>query len=746
MAHNPQDSGPSPAPHKWRFFRSGGFDQVRLETGADLLALDQLDQKLWAALSCPTHGLECDTTTLELIDTDGDGRIRGPEILAAVQWAGSVLKNPDDLTQSISALPLAAINASTAEGAQLLASAQQILTNLGKAEATTITLEDTADTEKIFAQTKFNGDGIIPAVATEDAATQQLIKDIIACLGAERDRSGEPGVSQDTVDHFFTEAEAYSQWWAKAEREQDTVLPFGAATAAASATFHAIKSKVDDYFTRCRLAEFDPRAAESLNPTKADYEALTLQDLSATTAELAAFPLASITAGKLLCLQDGINPVWAEAAAKLDAEIVRPLFGEKATLSREEWQTVSAKFAAYELWMNNKEGTVVEQLGLPQIRELLTNGSKAALTALVAQDKALEPAVKAISSVDKLLRYHRDLFRLLNNFVAFRDFYTPGKTAIFQAGTLYLDGRSCELCVRVEDVAKHSSLATLSRTYLVYCDCTRTGSHEKMTIAAAFTSGDADNLMVGRNGVFYDRAGRDWDAHIVKITEHPISVRHAFLAPYKRAARMIGEQIEKIAAARDKEVGTHTATGIADVAQRVEAGKAPEPAFDVAKFAGIFAAIGLAVGALGTAIAALVTGFLGLTWWQIPLAVVGLVLAISGPSMVIAYLKLRQRNLAPILDANGWAVNTRAKINIPFGASLTAIAKLPPGAQRSLHDPFAEKKSPWPLYLVLLALALAVAVLWQKGLIPQWWDRFTPHAAVQTPADPGKVPPSPSSP
>ncbi len=745
MAHNPQDAGPSPAPHTWRFFRSGGFDQVRLETGADLLALDQLDQKLWAALSCPTHGLECDSKTLELIDTDGDGRIRVPEILAAVKWAGAVLKNPDDLTQSASALPLAAINERTAEGAQLLASAKQILTNLGKAEATTITLEDTVDTEKIFAQTKFNGDGIIPAVATEDAATQQLVTDIIECLGAEQDRSGKPGVSQDTVDHFFTEAEAYSQWWAKAEREQDTILPFGETTAAASATFHAIKPKVDDYFTRCRLAEFDPRAAESLQPSKANYEALALKDLSSTTTELATLPLASIAAGKPLCLKDGINPVWADATAKLDAEIVQPLFGKNATLSHEEWADVSAKFAANETWLNSKEGTVVEKLGLPRIRELLTSNGKAVLTALIAEDKALEPAVKAISSVDKLLRYHCDLFRLLNNFVSFRDFYTPGKTAIFQAGTLYLDGRSCELCVRVDDVAKHSSLATLSRTYLVYCDCIRKGSNEKMTIAAAFTNGDADNLMVGRNGVFYDRAGRDWDATIAKIIEHPISVRQAFLAPYKRAARMIGEQIEKIAAARDKDVEARTATSLSDISQKAEAGKPPEPAFDVAKFAGIFAAIGLAVGALGTAIAALVTGFLGLTWWQIPLAVAGLVLAISGPSMVIAYLKLRQRNLAPILDANGWAVNTRAKINIPFGASLTAIAKLPPGAQRSLHDPFAEKKSPWPLYLVLLALALAVAVLWQKGFVRLWWDRFSPHAAVQTPADPGKGP-LPSSP
>src|SRR5262249_2883712 len=158
----------------WRFLRTGGFDQVRLETGADLLALDQLDQKLWAALSCPTHGLECDSKTLELIDADKDGRIRAPEILAAVKWAGAGLKNPDDLTGGSSASPVSAINEDTAEGAQLLASAKQILTNLGKAEATTLTLADTADTEKIFAQTKFNGDGIIPITVSEDEATQDL--------------------------------------------------------------------------------------------------------------------------------------------------------------------------------------------------------------------------------------------------------------------------------------------------------------------------------------------------------------------------------------------------------------------------------------------------------------------------------------------------------------------------------------------------------------------------------------------
>ena len=69
--------------HNWRFFRAGGFDQVRLDSGIDIMNLDKLDQKLWVALACPTRGLEFDTKTLELIDTDKDGRIRAPEIIAA---------------------------------------------------------------------------------------------------------------------------------------------------------------------------------------------------------------------------------------------------------------------------------------------------------------------------------------------------------------------------------------------------------------------------------------------------------------------------------------------------------------------------------------------------------------------------------------------------------------------------------------------------------------------------------------
>jgi len=272
---------------------------------------------------------------------------------------------------------------------------------------------------------------------------------------------------------------------------------------------------------------------------------------------------------------------------------------------------------------------------------------------------------------------------------------------------------------------KHAALATLSRIYIAYCDCTRRGGSEKKTIAAAFTGGDSDFLMVGRNGVFYDCQGQDWDATIVKIIDHPISIRQAFWSPYKKIGKMVREQIMKRAAAREKKVSDQADTGIAKAAEKAETGKpapAPPPApFDVAKFAGIFAAIGLALGAIGTALTSVFTGFFKLAWWQMPLVIVAILLIISGPSMLLAWLKLRQRSLGPILDANGWAVNARAKINVAFGTTLTKIATLPEESTKLLEDPFADKKNPWPkLVLILAIVAILLYVLNVRGFLYDW--------------------------
>ncbi len=706
--------------HHWRFFRAGGFDQVRLDRGEDILALDELDQKLWVALACPVAGIAFDRKTLELLDRDKDGRVRASDLLAEVNWLKQVLKDPEELVREGEELRLAAIDETTPEGARVLASARRILSNLGRPGAETIELADTVDTARIFAATLFNGDGVVPVSAGPDEETRALIEDIIACMGGVADRSGEAGITQEKIDAFQAAIEAHAAWL-----DGEVGLE---GTPAGTAALAAVREKADGFFLACRLAAYSRDAAGAINPGPELLGRLTDKSLADSLALLEPLPLAAVDPAGVLPLADGVNPAWAGRLAEFRREVVVPILGERDRLNAAEWETIAARYAPRLEWAAAKPETPVAALGDQRVLAIRAAGAKPALDALVAEDKALEGEAAAICEVERLIRMRIGLCRLVNNFVSFRDFYARKQKAVFLAGTLYLDARSAELCIRVDDPNRHAALATLSRVYLAYCDCSRKGSGEKMTLAAAFTAGDSDQLMVGRNGVFYDRDGNDWDATIVKLVEHPISIRQAFWMPYKQAAKLINSQIEKAAAARAAQSPIRV---VQVAAPALPAGAAPAPAagptpaapaaappptFDVGRFAGIFAAIGLALGAIGTAVASMVTGFLDLAWWQMPLAVAGVILAVSGPSLVIAYLKLRQRNLAPILDATGWAVNARVRLNIPFGGSLTSMARLPEGAERSLADPYAERRPPWGLYGLLAGLALAAAIAWQTGL------------------------------
>ena len=674
--------------HNWRFMRYGDFDQVLLNRVEDLENLPELDQKLWAALACPTRGLELDSRTLDYIDTDKDGRIRVPEVLAAVRWALDQLKDPSVLLSG-EALPLLAINASTEAGRKLVAGAGELLTRLGKPQETSLTMADTDDLSTVFPPAMPNGDGLVPATMAVTQAQADAILDIISCTGSGPDRSGEAGVSEHHIRQFYADLAIVTGW-----RNSRVNEPLGEATPAAFDALSAVEAKIDDYFSRASLAGFDSRALTAMNGSEDDFARLGGQQLSLSSPEMAALPLTRVAADQSLSLVSGINPAWHGRLAAFKALVADPVLGLDAQwLDPALWQEIKTRFQPYWEWLAAKPAVTQIALADDRIAELDDAGLQNELLDLVKADLGVAEAADSLVDLDKLLRYQRYLRVVLNNFVSMTDFYSHRSPAVFQAGRLFIDGRSCDLCVKVQDMGRHAAMAGRSGTYLVYAECARQGSPEKMTIVAAVTAGESGQMMVGRNGIFYDRAGNDWDATVVKLVENAISVREAFWSPYRKVGRMVSEQLQKMAADKDKAIeskaGEHIAAGkgkIEEAAASKDAPKTPPAPFDVARFAGVFAMVGLALGAIGTALATFIASFLGLIWWQMPIAVAGLLLLISGPSMVIAWFKLRQRNLAPILDANGWAVNTKAKLSIPFGASLTALAELPKGAQRSLKE------------------------------------------------------------
>lgn len=717
--------------HVWKFFRTGGLDQVSLETGADLLALEQLDQKLWVALGCPVKGLELDEKTLALIDTDRDGRIGAPEVIAAVKWAAARLNDAGVLLQGDAPLPLAAINGGTPDGQLLVASARRILTGLGRTTATEISVGEAAETARVMAANPLNGDGIIPAAATDDAAVQAVINDILACYPGEKRTDGTIGVTAKQVDEFFAELSRYVAWSEQGAGKEIAVL--GEGTEAACRAVAAVRAKVDDYFARVRLATFDPRSVAALNRSENDYVAVAANDLKASAAEIRGFPLARIEPGRPLPLIDGVNPGWAAELAVLQQTAVTPVFGaNKASLTADEWAQLNATLAPYETWRGEGAGRPVEKLGLVRAKELLASDSRKGLASLLTRDQELAPEFKAIGDVERLARYYRDLRTLLHNFVNFGDFYSPDRWAAFQAGTLYLDSRSTELCVRVDAA---TPLAAMSKAYVAYCACTRADG-AKMTIAACFTQGDSDYLFVGRNGLFYDRQGRLWYAVITSIVDNPISIRQAFWLPYKKFLRMIEEQIAKRAAAADANASGKLAAA-AEKTANADKAKPEARKFDLALITGI----GVAIGSIGTFMATVFAKFVDIPGWQIPLILIGLMLVISLPSMFIAALKLRHRTIGPILEGNGWAINGRVKINIPFGAALTQMAVLPPGSKRSLEDPYEDKEAKrqkrlaWLLGFLVL---LAAAAIWirvdhnQRG--HYFWQTPPAHPAATAPA------------
>jgi hypothetical protein len=726
--------------YDWKFSTIGGKNRVNIKSGEDIKHLGELDQKLWTVLSSPVVGLEFDAKTLKMLDSNNDGRIHVHEVVKAAEWITSVIKDPDMLLKKEDTLPLSAFNTDNPDGARLLASAKQILKNLGL-KKDSISVADADDSVAIFAKTGLNGDGIITVQSTKDEDLQKTIEACVASLGGKTDRSGLMGADADMLEAFYKALADYSAWQKKAADDK-SIFAFGDDTAAVYDIVNQIKAKVADYFMRCKLAVFHAGSVTALDVSVARIETISDKDLSACADEISSYPLARISANNTLPIDERINPVWQATVSKLKALALDKEFSGASEISEEQWNAFVAKLAPYQAWLGEKAGAEVEALGLDQVNAILKADRKAELLKLIDEDKALESESLSIDEVAKLLHLYRDFYTFLCNFVSFRDFYDPEGKAIFQAGELYIDERCCELCIKVPDMGPHASATSLSGMFILYCNCVDKITGNTMIIAAVMTDGDVADLREGKHGLFYDRKGVEWDATVFKIIENPISIRQAFWAPYRKIGRYIETTIEKRAAEKDSKVMADMTAKVDNAGKDGAAGAEKKKPFDIAAFAGIFAAIGLAVSGLMSALAKMSDSVSDWSWWKWLVLVVAIMLVISGPSMILAWLKIRKRNLSPLLNANGWAINASVKVNMTFGATLTEVGRSPLKAE---PDPFADK-TPWWKKLIywLIGLGLVFWICYSQNWIYKWtdenpkWYHDKTEKVVTPPADPAE--------
>jgi len=689
--------------YDWKYCSLGGVVRVKISSGEDIAHLDELDPKLWTVLSCPVKGLNLEEKTLELIDRDHDGQIHVQDVMTTAKWLTSVIKDNDSLLYGNDTLSLDNINTDCPDGKKIYDSALQVIKNIGKNEKS-ISYEDVSDTVKVFAGTAYNGDGIITALSSSDNKVKETIGYIGQCFGTVKDRSGEDGVDSAAIEKFYDAAAAYAQWH---DSDKTAAFAFGDNTEAAFSAYSALKDKVADYFMRCKLIAFDEDAAAAVDVSVDRIAAISGENLSAKSDEIAAYPLAR-PGRKAVLILDSVNPAWKDAVERLCSLI--PDLG--SSIDEAEWAALGARFDAFCAWKAAKAGDEVEPLGIDTIHTILKDDKKAVLLDMIAKDLAVKEEADGLDRVCKLIWLYRDFATLLNNYVALSDFYNRSKSspAIFEAGRLYIDQRCCKLCLRVSDMSAHADMAQLSGMFLIYCKCTRKNTGETMDIVAVMTAGNIYNLRPGKNGLFYDLQGNDWDAVITKIVDNPVSITQAFWTPYRKLSDFVKDKITKSVA--DKEAAIDSK--LQEAVTNIETGEKKAAPFDIAKYAGIFAALGMAVGAIGMAISGILDGLKGLHWYQWIVGIIVLLLVISGPSCLIAWIKLRKRNLGPVLNANGWAINSDVLVNILFGRTLTLVAKYP---KLNLEDPYRSDTPVWRKWItdIILGLIILFGILFMTG-------------------------------
>lgn len=660
--------------------------QARLLKGADIDALATLDRKDWLVLSCPIADLGEGQTVATLLDCDHDGRVRIPEILAAVDWLRPRLASFDLLFQPTEGLHENEIATTTEEGTLLTKVFHRL------APEGCLTEDAIEGAIETFRQQADNGDGVVPPTAAGEtwAAVGETM---IAVTGGAPAIDGTMGITRETLDAFIAARTAYLEW---RQAEPTCDLPDIDAAHAVS-TVEKMKAKIDAFFLACNMVRYNPA-------TEANFVAPTTVDA------LVDAPLCLPGADRYeLPFDKGINPLYLSEMATI-AQIATTLDPTAEALDATLWEKVQAAVAPLSAWAAAKPASAEVFASLSEEVFAVAGDAtmRTAFEGAIDADLAQAPLAAAFDDLRRLVVLRLHFLRFLRNFVNVEDLYPPTAKALFQVGTLYMDGRACSLCFPISLApAAHATAAKKADCCLAYCTLKHEG--KTRTICAVFTAGTANTLAVGRNGVFYDLEGQTWEATIVHLIANPMGLREAFFTPWKKMIEAFTGTLSKFISSKNDAATKSLTTSAESAAKNVTSGtKAPAP--NTGMNMASVATLGIALSFLATAVTGIIAALTATPLWKTLCALLGLVCVVSLPSVILTWFKLRARDLAPILNASGWAINRPIGLTPALGRYFTQETRL---LGKRFIPANLPRSSRWPKRIaVLLLVLLALTALW----------------------------------
>jgi hypothetical protein len=674
-----------------RFGRFGRTFQLKIESASDLKHAEKLDEALWVATAAPILSLtDCDQVLLQILDTDADGRIIADDVQAAIKWLFETFKNTDRVTQKSSILSLADINTENTDGKRLVDAAKTALHRLGKADSSEIDLGQVRGTLESKKQLPVGENGVILPTATEDPALKEFIQAIIKTLVGADHPSGAKGVDAPSVDKFVELAKAWLDWQAKGQLPEDgtvtPIMPLGHATPDAFAKVQAIRAKLDQYYAQCRLLLFDPATKDKFTTHFSKLEGPDLADPVKIAALLEAAPLSAAHPDLTLNLDEKINPAFTARVKALESVAEAILGGQDLhTLSFDQWSTILEKLKPYEAWVTSKPGAQVEPLGVDKLTQYLDPALATKAKELIATSKDVAESNNNLRLVEKAILFQSLMIRFVNNFISMPELFDIKTAAMFEMGTLVMDGRRFNLCIKVHNRAEHASFAGTGGTFIMYVECVLKNNLEKMELAVPVTAGLKGNVSVGKRGIYIDRQNREWNARAVQIIENPISFEEAIVSPFIRLGAMITGKIESLAGNAQKSFDESANKAIS----AIESGKPPIAAPPAAapaaapagsQLPGLLVGGGLAFAAVSSAFAYIISTLVNLHLYKVIIGLTIALMMIFAPILLLAWIRLRKRDLSAILEGSTWAINARLRMTHRLSLELTETPPYPKNA------------------------------------------------------------------
>ncbi len=657
------------------FKRYGGSYQLKMENALDLEKIQDLPEVHWAATSIPVADLNCDSEFMAFLDKDQDGRILSNDLKITQEWFFKMLSDVGTFGRGFKSVKLSEINVSHGEGETLLSAAKFILKNLKIDESDEVTLDQVREVKKIVSEARYNGDGIIPPDTVKDEEIVLMVKNIMDTIGFSTDASGKKGVGEKELDMFLSEAQEYVSWKeSRTDPEggiKSDLVPFGEETQAFYGIFNRMSPKIEQFFMQSAIAQIDNNLIPFFRLRQEEIEKSNFADNAFLYETARQYPLCSNVETGELDLEAGINPVYLKDLIELRDKVIHRVLGESVKkLGRNGWEKIKDSFAPYGGWINAKKGERVEAIGEELLERYLSSDLKDKLREIMKKDLSVRAEIDKINDVEKLILCRMWLLEIANNFVSFTNLYDPSKRALFEVGTLVIDGREMTFSMKVKNRQEHKKISAKSFMFLVYLKIT--GKEKDITgfdVVVPVTSGFAGRISVGKRGVFFTVDGKEWDAEVVDVLVNPISIWESVLVPFQKISEFFKEQVEKFNKSSQTKLegslGTATPSGTAR---------------------DLLLGGGVAVAALGSSLAYITKAVSGVRASHVLITIGSLVLFLFLPGLIMGILRIKKRDMSIMLEASGWAVNVEMRINRIMGSLFTNRPALPMGSYTEKFD------------------------------------------------------------